>query len=474
MTLSRSKSQPTMPSAALSARLRSCAVAWRTGLGWGLGVGLGLVASGVWTSAAAQSLGPAELAAKALASAPVRAVAQAKAQSSGGNTQRDQAQAANEAQLDAIRQAILEATLDRPTRVISSAWVDEQGALHETAHFHSEAQVRGVRVLSYVQDDEPQTRVSAEVLPWGWRAAGKDAACTAPPRPWRLPLLVQTLAPEGFSGPQQFASQTLLGLAQQSWTQHMQSSQRWRVQASPSGMSVNRSGAFVGAAHNASNHASNLGSGSTHNFALNNAYMRALTGQLDEPSGWTAELSLVPHAPNTEHTSTQRSLSERLKLTAADPLWHWSLSLRLGQRHSPSAPLSVHWQVSQVVSVSPAQMADNPSAWAQRLQGQLQEQMHLWMAQLDQHTACEPVQFHVTRQGPQQLELQAGADSGLRPGDRVLLVNPGQVPSRMLEAGVAQHLALAEVVRVGPQRTVLQALAGPALTSAGPWMALPL
>lgn len=230
----------------LNARASARPVPWAAGWRAGLGFGLGWVAMAVVTSAAAQSLGPAELAAKALASAPVRALALAKTQAAAGNSPQEQAQAAHEAQLDAIRQAILNATLERPTRVISTAWVDEQGALHESAHFHSEAQVRGVRVMSYVQDDEPQTQVSAEVLPWGWGAAGTDAACTAPPRPWRLPLLVQTVAPEGFSGPQQFASQTLLGLAQQSWTQHMQSSQRWRAQALPAQMAASHALATSG------------------------------------------------------------------------------------------------------------------------------------------------------------------------------------------------------------------------------------
>ena len=36
----------------------------------------------------------------------------------------------HERQLQAIRQAMLEATMDRPTRVISSAWVDGDGVLH--------------------------------------------------------------------------------------------------------------------------------------------------------------------------------------------------------------------------------------------------------------------------------------------------------------------------------------------------------
>jgi hypothetical protein len=100
--------------------------------------------------------------------------------------------------------------------------------------------------------------------------------------------------------------------------------------------------------------------------------------------------------------------------------------------------------------------------------------MRQWVAQLDKHTACEPVQFHVRRNGTPTLELHAGVDSGLRPGDRVLLMNPSHVPSRMLEPGVAQHLALAQVVKVGPHRTELQQLAGPALAPHGAWMALPL
>ena len=405
-----------------------------------LSVGLGC--AGV-APVAAQAVGPAELAARALASAPVQALANAKARSAP-NAQ-DLAQAQNEAHLAAIRQAILNATLERPTRVISSAWVDNKGALHESAHFHSEAQVRGVRVLSYLQDDETKTQVSAEVLPWGWKPLGADKTCAAPPRPWRLPLLVQTLPPEGFSGPQQFASQTLLNLAQQAWTQNMQVSQRWRTQT------------LAVTAHETS--------------VAGNAYLRALTGQEEAPSGWTAEMSLKPHAPHAKRTWSDR-LS--LGMVAPEPVWRWTLSLSLGQRHTPAAQMAAQWQVTQVISVSPAEMAQNPSAWAQRLQGQLQAQMQSWVAQLDKRTECEPVQFHVRRQGAQQLELQAGIDSGLRPGDRVLLMNPGQVPSRMLEAGVAQHLALAQVVKVGPHRTQLQPLAGPALTSQGPWMALPL
>lgn len=345
-----------------------------------------------------------------------------------------------EAQLSAIRQAILEATIDRPTRVLSTAWVDDKGALHESAHFNSEAQVRGVRVMSYVQgDEEPRTQVSAEVLPWGWRA-GKDAQaqCSPPPRAWRLPLLLQTRLEAGFTGRQQFASQSLLTSAQNIWLQQMGDSQRWRTRQKE--------------------------------LPPDNAYMRALTGPAEGTSGWAAELSLKPHA-----RAAQSHWAQAINpLTPDEADWRWTLSLAIGQRHSPTGPLEVQWQAEQVVAVSPAQLGRQPGAWLSQIQNALQSQMQTWVRLMDQHAECEPVQFHVRRNNLDNLQLQAGFESGLRAGDRVLLVNPAHVPSRMLEPGAAQHLVLAQVVRVGPERTELQQLAGPALAAQGHWMALPL
>jgi hypothetical protein len=408
-----------------------------------LRISAAVLACALASTASAQSPSPAELAAKALASAPVQALLNAQSQSAKGVQKNPQNNP--DAHRAAIRQAILEATLDRPTRVVSTAWVDHKGALHESAHFHSEAQVRGVRVLSYVQGDEPVAQVSAEVLPWGWKPVGADQSCKAPPRPWRLPLGVQLVMPEGFSGPQLFASQTLLGLAQEAWGQNMQVSQRWRThsvaQAAPQS---------------------------------DNAYMRALTGQTEERSGWMAEISLQPHAPAEAPPSWTERVSQRLNLSENAPQWRWTLSVRLGQKLSPTSRLVPQWQIEQIVSIAPVALAQSPTAWAQQMQGLLQERMRQWVAQLDKQTECEPVQFHVRRQGTPSLQLQAGFDSGLRPGDRVLLMDPAHVPARMLEPGVAQHLALAQVVKVGPHRTELQQLAGPALAAHGAWMALPL
>ena len=79
-----------------------------------------------------------------------------------------------EKQLTAIRQALVEATLDRPTKVSTNAWIDEKGQLHESSHFQTDARVKGVRVMAYVQDgstDEPKAQIHLEDLPWSIRMA---------------------------------------------------------------------------------------------------------------------------------------------------------------------------------------------------------------------------------------------------------------------------------------------------------------
>ena len=346
----------------------------------------------------------------------------------------------HEAQLGAIRQAILQATMDRPTRVLSSAWIDDKGALHESAHFQSEAEVRGVRVLSYLQDEQDTPpQVSAEVLPWGWRTAqNKTTECTAPPRPWRLPLVMQTRVDHGFTGAQQFASQSVMHWVDQSWTQQMQASQRWRAQIKST--------------------------------PPDNAYLRALTGPSESPTGWTAELVLKPHAPVQDFS--MRQAWHELNKNEKD--WRWTLSFTLGERHASQGAIEPRWQIEQVITINPQEASQNPSAWVHRLKEQLQHQMQAWVAQLDKRSACEPVQFHVRRTEADKLTLQAGVESGLRAGDRVLLINPSHVPSQMLEPGATQHLALAQVVNVGRDRTELQQLAGPTLAAQGHWMALPL
>ena len=377
--------------------------------------------------------GSANAALAAVLSAPAPTPAPAPA----GNAAAAPAQE-HERQLQAIRQALLEATIDRPTRVIASAWVDSDGVLHESAHFHSQAEVQGVRVLSYVQGDEAPAKVDAQVLPWGLRQTpAADGSCQRPPRAWRLPMMLQTRLDSGFSGAQQHASQWLLKAASQHWSERLSESKRWQGQesAKPAG----------------------------------NTYSQLLSGGDEASAGWVAELSLSPQPAPEDQV---QPWSQRMPWVA--PAWRWSLNLTVGRRTSPEQPIQPLWSARQSISMPIPDISNQPTAVLSQMQQVLERKVGEWIQTLEQDKPCDPLQFAVLRQSGSQLMLQAGQGSGLRPGDRVLLMNPAHVPSRVLEPGATQHLALAEVVRIGRHQTELQQLAGPSLPAHGQWVALPL
>ena len=247
----------------------------------------------------AQSLSPTELASRAMSAPAVRAAMTAQASASTPNAAKSVNE--HEVHLAAIRQAILNATLERPTRVISTAWVDQHGALHESAHFHSEAKVSGVRVLSYLPGDESPAQISADVLPWGYRPNQADKSCSPAPRAWRLPLLARTQTAEGFSGPQLFASQMLLNMANDTWHQRMQQSPRWRVQAATE--------------------------------RAPNSYLRALSASEEVRGVWVANLSLKPHG-----SATPSTWSDRLNPQTPPPRLALDAHTQLGTRPSSSGP----------------------------------------------------------------------------------------------------------------------------------------
>lgn len=348
-------------------------------------------------------------------------------------------QGQHDRELEAIRRALLESTLQGTTRVMSSAWIDEQGELRELSHFNSESRVHGVRVLGYVDDEGDQAPVvSAEVLPWGWpRQDGPS--CSPPQRNWRLPLQVHSQLEAGLSGPQQWIAQTLLQGASERWMQALAGSTRWLAQpAQPRTAS---------------------------------AYERALTGNGQPHEGWQLQLRLGP-AP----AQAWQALNPIERHQRRD---HWALRLSLHMQQSPAAagdaPGVGTLQMSQDLWVDPQALSGaSAQAFALALQQSLQIRLAHWAQRLQAHFDCEPMRFAVHHDGSRRLLLQAGQGSGLRPGDRVLVLDPARVPGQILEPAALGHLALAEVVRVNRHQTELQQLAGPDLPAASTWVALPL
>ena len=60
--------------------------------------------------------------------------------------------------LDAIRQSLVDASLQNPTRVSTTTWIDPQGSLRENSTFKNALDVQGVKVLGYERDDAGQAK----------------------------------------------------------------------------------------------------------------------------------------------------------------------------------------------------------------------------------------------------------------------------------------------------------------------------
>ena len=60
--------------------------------------------------------------------------------------------------LDAIRQSLVDASLQTPTRVQTTTWIDSQGSLRESSSFKNGMEVKGVRVLAYDRDETGQAK----------------------------------------------------------------------------------------------------------------------------------------------------------------------------------------------------------------------------------------------------------------------------------------------------------------------------
>jgi hypothetical protein len=348
-------------------------------------------------------------------------------------------------QLQTIRQALLEATLETtPTQVISSSWIDNMGVLRETHEFNSKAEVRGVRWLAPAEENSQAAKVSVDVLPWGWRHDPKAGQSCAPaPRIWRLPLRVSTELAAGVSGPQQAASLALSQRVEQNMLAALQRSQRWTAMP-------------VVAPEQASG----------------NTYLNALAKTATTPAsaGWQLNLHIEAQAPGANAPATWLENTTGLSLSSA--AWHWNV--RMSLRHSgQTGGATTGWQQTMPVRVEADKLAEHPTQWLSGMDSTLAPQLHAWLESIDKQLHCEPTPFTVRHTG-QVLLLQAGQGSGLRPGDRVLLMQPGWVPSRMLDARAADHMALAEVVRVAPMHTDLRQLAGPPLPAGSEWVALPL
>ena len=104
-----------------------------------------------------------------------------------------------------------------------------------------------------------------------------------------------------------------------------------------------------------------------------------------------------------------------------------------------------------------------------------------WWSEALERLRCQPVMVRANGSPLGSVTISVGGLAGVRVGDRWAVADPSKIPSRILEPGSLERALLAEVVSVGPYRSVLRLTSDPGNARAlfsvergASWFATPL
>ena len=341
----------------------------------------------------------------------------------------------DEAQLTAIREALIERALEGPTRVVSTAWIDDQGRLHEDAQLTNDMRVRGVRVLSYTADGKASLKAEVDLQ------SGEKPVCAAPDASrWTQHVRLLTRIAADTRPEDRYFANEIMGAWQVAWRQATANyAKRWQQ--------------------------------SDLDLTQRSAYQAALMGDTGlapaDQGQWRLTMTLGKFLPLND-TADGEAPAEAGNGALAK---QWQLSLRLEPIFGSAEPsvktISLIWARAEA-TLTPPQL---PDAVATKLVWEAEK----WVQTLNERMACEPLQFAMRDKEGERLHISGGRFNGLKVGDKLVLVDSRELPARVLHAGVAARLALAEVSEVADTESVLRQVAGPPLGDAlaSAWVAMP-
>jgi hypothetical protein len=353
---------------------------------------------------------------------------------------------AHERELEAIRKALLQTALNAPLRVRSTSWIDGQGRLQESAQFTSDTQVRGVRVESYVNDDNAADfRVYVDAsqvkLPVGVGAQPEtdEHTCAKHNARWRQRVHVQWQWADGWQQLPEPIQKQLQMHSHAAWQQQAERPGRWLWQV-----------------------VQPQSAGTSYSQALLQPAMQRAEGR--------AALTVSVVQPDSQPVTWIDRLTLK-KPEQPAPILRWRMQVQL---HATQQQRAFEWDMPLVygpLSLHGGSGAGTFSGWS--LPKDAAQQLHQWVQWMDAQTVCDVVAYPV-QQVDGEWRVMANAQLGAQAGDRFLIVDRASVPQRMLEPGALASLAIAEVGVTARESSQIRWLAGPEPQPDRDWVALPL
>ncbi|MEY2946682.1 MAG: hypothetical protein RL084_79 [Pseudomonadota bacterium] len=349
--------------------------------------------------------------------------------------------------LEAIRMGLMEATLQTPTKVTTTSWIDAQGSLRESSSFKNGMVVKGVRVLAYGRDEAGQAKASLQISPVPEKeirdksvsqSTNTSGDCSQKVGAQLSHVVKIDLDIEPTAHP--MVLQFLLPQIQALWV---------------SGV-------------NAENGA-------------NNAKPWRAVNSLPPPSmanGLTAyERALI--STHTQTSPWQASVKIKTYPTPARGFEGYSgykpAGIALGLEYQMASTDGRLLVLEDDVSIELA--IERPSWGAPRVASAsaqlVQEQLQNWRAKSEQWLQCQHLNPVVTAVSGQQIQINAGSLAGVRQGEEWLIANPARFPAELASKEGAPQTLLAKVQAVTPYHSQLVILAGPAQAVQANWRAWP-
>lgn len=380
--------------------------------------------------------------------------------------------------LDAIRQGLVEAALDTPTRVQTTTWIDANGSLQESSSFKNGMKVRGVKVMSYDRDEAGQPKAQLQILStqvpvaeqvtqslsgiWhklstlfsmGTAQLKKSLSNNSQPLQASTDLPVNNLnqceSPKNASqlrhlinfevvfdrDVQPAFAQVFATILQKSWLANTTSSKNnWKMVPTMQAPTM-----------------------STRMTAYETALLSAPGGNVPWVAKIYARTDLLP-APGLAGIRG-----------ALGPGMTANLTLEVSHKDDPGLTYQENISIELEVE-SQAWRQSRTSLASEQL---VRQQVNEWGQKLAQWLSCEEVKPTVTAVNQQAISINAGSMAGIKKGDEWLIADPRNFPTQLLGKEGAPQTLLAKVQAVSPYESKLILAAGPSNAVEVNWRAWP-
>ena len=350
--------------------------------------------------------------------------------------------------LEALQHALIDAAMASQTQVRSAAWVDNSGQLHENTRITSDMKVRGVRVMSYVQNEGG---MAANIVADSARATRNEEVCRSTEQRYRREATLETAMRITASGTERYDWNVLLSQVRARFVAQTGASRKWILTAPTR--------------------------------VPEQTYERLLTGVQPDQMPYQMLLELLPpgalgvepvrpkvKAPNTAVRATKAVMeyfNDEPPRRAPIP---FVIRLTVVERSSQM----LMWQDTVPLFYPESEIKTTSQPLPPGLLSELDRVLHRWQEKLETSFGCKPQQFNVLQESGEGWIINGGQTAGLSIGDQLLLINREYLPARILEPDSGQHMALVEVVGVKGGSAMIRKLAGPKdMSRSGDWVATP-